>query len=29
MQSDGGWSLIARDGKQLGYVEEASLAPLQ
>jgi hypothetical protein len=29
MQSGGGWSLIARGGKRLGYVPGSSLAPLQ
>jgi hypothetical protein len=29
MQASGGWVLIARDGKRLGYVEEKMLARLQ
>ena len=29
MKSAGGWDLIAREGKALGYVAHAGLAPLQ
>jgi hypothetical protein len=29
IESAGGWVLVARDGKKLGYVEEKSLIRLQ
>jgi hypothetical protein len=29
MESAGGWVLVARDGKRLGYVEEKAVASLQ